>query len=115
MYGIDVDPDDERLAIASAALETVSQTTGRSIVETLPFLRYVPSWFPGAGFQKEFAKSKHANHRLKNELFDEARAAIVRISISFDRCPDTHRKLGARRATFMCRRRTAGKEAEIHL
>ncbi|KAJ8454613.1 hypothetical protein ONZ51_g12927 [Trametes cubensis] len=78
VYGIDVDPDDERLAIASAALETLSQTTGHSIVETLPFLRYVPSWFPGAGFQKEFAKSKYANHRLKNELFDEARAAIER-------------------------------------
>ncbi|KAH9889802.1 cytochrome P450 [Cubamyces lactineus] len=79
VYGIDVCAGDERLAIATAALESISQATpGHSIVEVLPFLRYAPSWFPGAGFQKDFAKSKVANYRLKNELFEEVKQAIGR-------------------------------------
>ncbi|KAI0333732.1 CyP450 monooxygenase [Cubamyces sp. BRFM 1775] len=79
VYGIDVEPGDERLAIANAALESISQATpGNSIVEVFPFLRHAPSWFPGTGFQKEFAKSKVANYRLKDELFDEVKEAIER-------------------------------------
>ncbi|KAJ8474077.1 hypothetical protein ONZ51_g7462 [Trametes cubensis] len=80
VYGIDVvDASDSRLAIASAALECISQATpGHFAVELLPFLRHVPAWFPGAGFQKELAMSKIANYRLKNDLFHEIKVAFDR-------------------------------------
>ena len=31
---------------------------GRYWVEFFPFLRFVPAWVPGAGFQKDFAVSE---------------------------------------------------------
>lgn len=79
VYGADIkDENDERLCVASQALEAVGQSTpGHFLVETLPFLRYIPSWIPGAGFQRLFAKSKIANERLKNTLFDEVQQGLV--------------------------------------
>lgn len=60
------------------ALEAVRRATpGRFLVETFPFLRYVPEWFPGAGFQRIFAECKMANDYLKHALFDETKAVLV--------------------------------------
>ena len=83
VYGIDVHVGDERLTLASIALRSGSQATpGHFLVQEFPFLRHLPSWVPGASFKKDFAESKDANYRLKNELFDEVKVAIVRIFLS---------------------------------
>ncbi|KAI0333733.1 cytochrome P450 [Cubamyces sp. BRFM 1775] len=79
VYGIDVDNGDERLAISRAATEAVAEATpGRSIVDVFPILRHIPSWLPGASFQKQLARCKIANDRLKDELFNEVKEAIER-------------------------------------
>lgn len=79
VYGIDiVDENDPRIVMPHNALDAVRRATpGRFLVETFPFLRYVPEWFPGAGFQKIFAESKTANDYLKHALFDETKAVLV--------------------------------------
>lgn len=85
VYGVDiVDENDERIVIPRAALETTRRSTpGAFVVEVFPILRHMPSWFPGAGFQKVFAECKVANEYLKHVLFDEAKEALVSIELRF--------------------------------
>ena len=57
-YGIDVkDSDDPYILVAEGALSGVSEAAvpGAFWVDFLPILKYIPSWFPGAGFQKKAA------------------------------------------------------------
>ena len=79
IYDIDaLNEDDEHVAILEDAMEAVRQASpGNFLIERFPILRHVPSWLPGAGFQSVLAASKAANHRLKNELFDELQESIV--------------------------------------
>ncbi|KAI9058197.1 CyP450 monooxygenase [Trametes sanguinea] len=51
---------------------------GQFLVETLPFLRHVPAWFPGAGFQHTFAAARAANRELQRRPFAEAKRTFVR-------------------------------------
>ncbi|KAF9480959.1 cytochrome P450 [Pholiota conissans] len=55
MYGYKVSPKDDyftQLAEDAMVVLSVSSYPGASIVNILPFLRYLPSWFPGAGFHR---------------------------------------------------------------
>jgi len=57
-YGIDVEEsDDPYISIAEEALHGIVEAgvPGAFLVDFLPILKYVPSWFPGAGFQKKAA------------------------------------------------------------
>lgn len=83
VYGVDiVDEDDERIVIPRAALESTRRSTpGAFAVEIFPILQHIPSWFPGAGFQKVFAECKAANDYLKHVLFDEAKEALVSVEL----------------------------------
>ncbi|KAI0352615.1 CyP450 monooxygenase [Trametes cingulata] len=80
LYDIDVkDEDDEHIKMMEAAFEAIKLATpGQFAVELFPFLRHVPPWFPGAGFQKLFAACKAANDHLKHVPFDEVRASLER-------------------------------------
>jgi hypothetical protein len=54
-YGISVkSSDDPWLALSSRAINSVADaaTPGAILVDLLPFLKYVPAFFPGAGFQR---------------------------------------------------------------
>ena len=58
VYGLDVyGPDEKYIQIAEKSMECFSAVfnPGRYLVQTLPWLRFVPASFPGAGFQREFA------------------------------------------------------------
>ncbi|CDO71706.1 hypothetical protein BN946_scf184915.g50 [Trametes cinnabarina] len=80
VYGVHItDATDNRLSIAAAAIDSISDATpGYFAVELFPVLRHLPKWFPGASFHQGFARSRAANHRLKHELFDEVKAALAR-------------------------------------
>ncbi|KAH9847890.1 CyP450 monooxygenase [Lenzites betulinus] len=80
VFDIDViNDDDEHITMLDDAMEAVSLASpGSFLVERLPFLRHVPSWVPGAGFQKILARSKAANHRLINEPFDQLKESLKR-------------------------------------
>ena len=57
-YGIDVqESDDPYISIAEDAMNGATQggVIGAFWVNVLPMLKYVPSWFPGAGFQRKVA------------------------------------------------------------
>ena len=53
-YGIRVKPtNDPFIALAEKALDTGNSAIkpGAFLVDSFPILKYVPEWFPGAGFQ----------------------------------------------------------------
>ncbi|KAI0641987.1 CyP450 monooxygenase [Trametes meyenii] len=79
VYDIDVTgDDDERARIIETAVDAIRVATpGKFAVEVMPVLRYVPAWFPGAGFQKQFAISKRANDELVHTLYDEVKASLL--------------------------------------
>ena len=66
-YGIDVkETDDPHVKQAETAMGSVVTITGsgKYLVDILPILRYVPSWVPGATFQKE----ANAYRRLQEDF-----------------------------------------------
>ncbi|KAL4259703.1 cytochrome P450 family protein [Pleurotus pulmonarius] len=60
-YGLDVKPEhDPNIARAEKALSNVTDAgiSGSFLVDTMPFLKHVPSWMPGAGFKRFAEKSR---------------------------------------------------------
>ncbi len=80
VYDIDAaDEDDRYIAALEAALEGPIQSLvpGTFLVDFLPFLRYIPTWFPGATSQRLFAKWQAAAETLKNLPYDHVEAVVV--------------------------------------
>ncbi|KAL7280118.1 hypothetical protein ACG7TL_006535 [Trametes sanguinea] len=81
VYGIEVaDHGDKLIDTIDAAMEGVALglTPGAFLVEYLPFLRYIPQWFPGAGFQKPLARWYQASHEMVDLPFQEAKTVMTR-------------------------------------
>ncbi|KAI0755203.1 CyP450 monooxygenase [Daedaleopsis nitida] len=79
-YGVQVaDEGDTRIALIEKTIEGGQAfTPGRYLVELLPFLRYVPEWMPGAGFQREFAAWRDAAHSFTETMFKESEEGLAR-------------------------------------
>jgi hypothetical protein len=55
-YGVDVKKtDDPLIGLAEAAAGSAAQALipGAFLVDTIPILKYIPEFVPGAGFQKQ--------------------------------------------------------------
>jgi hypothetical protein len=79
-YGIRVqslkDPYVELVERAAAdACETIAE---RRLVDIFPFLKHLPWWLPGTGFQKAAAKSRKLARRMLDEPMDATKRDIVR-------------------------------------
>ncbi|EMD37284.1 hypothetical protein CERSUDRAFT_153831 [Gelatoporia subvermispora B] len=48
-------------------------TPGSYLVDTLPMLKYVPAWFPGAGFKKAAAESRKSLDALLHTPYEDLR------------------------------------------
>ncbi|EMD37512.1 hypothetical protein CERSUDRAFT_114153 [Gelatoporia subvermispora B] len=67
LYGIDIqDKDDKYIEIAEKAMEGASEgfVPGSFMIDYIPVLKYVPAWFPGAGFKRKAAIWKAWAHDL---------------------------------------------------
>ncbi|KAH6899266.1 cytochrome P450 98A3 [Coprinopsis sp. MPI-PUGE-AT-0042] len=49
---------------------------GRLMVDFLPVLRFVPSWFPGAGWKREIEKVRTLAYQVAKVPFDEAKERL---------------------------------------
>ena len=79
-FGIDVeDEENEIIRTVDLALEGAGEAfvPGRFFVDLIPPLRHIPSWFPGAGFQKQFAVWRDAAYLLKDLPFEKRNTAYV--------------------------------------
>lgn len=54
-YGIEVKPGDPNIKIADEAVKGLAGAANFSayLVNSIPILKYVPSWFPGAAWKKQ--------------------------------------------------------------
>ncbi|KAJ6553092.1 cytochrome P450 [Mycena capillaripes] len=80
-YGIQVtDHDDPYVALAEEAVEglTTALVPGRFLVDALPILKYVPAWFPGAGFKRKAALWGKLATRMMEEPYAEVKHQMAR-------------------------------------
>ncbi|KAJ8699050.1 hypothetical protein PTI98_002207 [Pleurotus ostreatus] len=74
-YGLDVqpahDPNIERCEAAIGQLNDAA-LDGNYLVDTLPMLKYIPSWMPGAGFKAYAEKARPKTLDMFNTPFIEA-------------------------------------------
>ncbi|KEP44975.1 cytochrome P450 family protein [Rhizoctonia solani 123E] len=71
-YGHVVTKDDPLISIIhEAVFYFMKGVTQPYWVNTIPILRHVPSWFPGAGFQKIGSRGRELRNRYASEPFEE--------------------------------------------
>ncbi|KAJ2932180.1 hypothetical protein H1R20_g4896, partial [Candolleomyces eurysporus] len=51
---------------------------GKFLVSSIPALRYIPSWFPGAGFQKTFKELAQLSFKTLYPPFEEAKSNFAK-------------------------------------
>jgi hypothetical protein len=79
-YGIDVKPkNDPYVELAERAMNSVSEAgrPGGYLVDFLPCLKYVPSWFPGAQFQSDAEAYLKDFNSLREVPYDFAKKAMA--------------------------------------
>ncbi|KAG6376689.1 cytochrome P450 [Boletus reticuloceps] len=80
IYGIEISPKADRyIEIAEKALEGMAKAAapGAFLVDVFPWLKYVPRWAPGAGFQKKAANWKKYVLEMRDAPFVAVRKALV--------------------------------------
>ena len=85
-YGIAVrESDDPYISVADVALDGALEAAlpGAFLVDTFPILKYVPSWFPGAGFQKKAARWRQAVNAMAEKPFRHVQEQLVQILFFF--------------------------------
>ncbi|PPQ80129.1 hypothetical protein CVT25_001428 [Psilocybe cyanescens] len=73
-YGISVeDSGDPHITNAEKALAGLAAAgiPGSFLVDLIPALKYIPSWFPGAGFQQKAAEWRKVNNELAQKPFKQ--------------------------------------------
>ncbi len=79
-YGLDVKPEhDPNIERCEAAIGQLNDAAldGNYLVDTLPVLKYIPTWMPGAGFKAYAEKARPKTLDMFNTPFIEACDKIV--------------------------------------
>ncbi|KAJ7483475.1 cytochrome P450 [Mycena latifolia] len=80
-YGIDVLPkNDPYVTLAEHAVQSLvfAVVPGRFLVDSIPILKYVPEWFPGANFKRKAREWKKLSQSMADKPFAEAKRSIAR-------------------------------------
>lgn len=81
-YGISVqESDDPYTSIAEKVLNGVGEAgiPGAFWVDYFPILKYVPSWFPGAGFERKEARVREATNTMAEKPFRHVQEQLVKV------------------------------------
>ncbi|KAJ7624408.1 cytochrome P450 [Roridomyces roridus] len=78
-YRVKDEGADAFVTLANTAMEQFGQATapGLFLVNSIPLLRYVPSWFPGAGFQHTAKFYKQTLMRMTDEPFEVVKQELA--------------------------------------
>ncbi|KAF9004239.1 cytochrome P450 [Cyathus striatus] len=79
MYGIKILPEnDPYINLTEEAMELITDclVPGMFLVDSFPILRYIPEWFPGAGFQKRAKRGRKESIALRTLPFGAAEKAL---------------------------------------
>lgn len=79
-YGLDISSEDRLVGIVEGAAAQFSHLSrpGAYLVDALPILRFLPSWFPGGGFKKEAEVSRQTLTDMINVPFELVKTQVVR-------------------------------------
>lgn len=82
VYGVEVaSENDPYIALMEQVLESAEAfTPGAFMVELLPWLRHVPAWVPGAGFQKTLARWHRCTREVQNGMAARTEDGMVRVT-----------------------------------
>jgi len=86
LYGISVgESDDPYISRAEVALEgfAAAGVPGSFMVDFFPVLKYLPSWFPGAGFQRKAKMWRELNDAVAEIPFKRIEDELV-LSINLE-------------------------------
>ncbi|KAJ7800174.1 cytochrome P450 [Mycena olivaceomarginata] len=78
-YGIDVLPaNDPYLELTHESMHglSIAATPGKYLVDAIPALKYIPSWFPGAGFKRQANKWREVTRKSVRVPFEETKRRI---------------------------------------
>ncbi|EKM55887.1 uncharacterized protein PHACADRAFT_256818, partial [Phanerochaete carnosa HHB-10118-sp] len=81
VYGKEVQSaDDQYIKLAEDTIKIFSTigTPGSFLVDSIPVLKYLPSWFPGAGFKRQAEQWKKTVDAAYELPFNEVKAALRR-------------------------------------
>ncbi|KAF7288548.1 Cytochrome P450 [Mycena chlorophos] len=76
VYGYDIAPaNDQYVALAEAAVQKLGESVfpGAKAVNTFPFLRHLPGWLPGFGFQRFCNDTRALVNRMMDEPYEFAK------------------------------------------
>ena len=79
-YGIDVQPeDDPNVERAGKALVNLKEAaiSGSFMVDILPFLKYMPTWMPGAGFKAYAERVRPYTVDMREAPYKEGTSRLV--------------------------------------
>ncbi|KAJ7190542.1 cytochrome P450 [Mycena pura] len=79
-YGIDVrSANDPYVKLAEKTVDKMvsAMAPGSFLVDSIPLLKYVPGWFPGAGFQRQAREGRRLAHEMMEKPFLVAKQQIV--------------------------------------
>ena len=79
-YGIDLEETDDtyyRMVERIAVIAEDVLVPGRYLVEALPVLRHLPSWFPGAYFKRFAADCRREIATIVNTVYEEGVQRMV--------------------------------------
>ena len=88
VYGIAVqESNDPYISIAKVAFSGVAEAgvQGAFWVDMFPMLKYIPSWFPGAGFQKKAARWREATDTMVEKPFRLVQEQLVQFRFQSSR------------------------------
>ena len=81
-YGLDIkETDDPHVKRSETAIGAISKVSGSGVylVDILPILRHVPSWVPGAAFQKQAKELRKLQEDFRHLPYNETLRNIVRL------------------------------------
>ncbi|KAF8147907.1 cytochrome P450 [Mycena galopus ATCC 62051] len=79
-YGIDTLPvNDPYIALAEEAVKSFSDVMvpGRFLVDSIPVLKYLPEWFPGAQFKRIAREGRLLSQAIRNVPFAETKRRMA--------------------------------------
>jgi hypothetical protein len=79
-YGLRIRPSNDpwiNLAERMLRITTEAAVPGKYMVDIIPALKYVPEWFPGAGFQKIGKEGRRIVNNFIDQVYDTAVQEIV--------------------------------------
>ncbi|KII90165.1 hypothetical protein PLICRDRAFT_53266 [Plicaturopsis crispa FD-325 SS-3] len=78
-YGLEIDrPDHEYITLSEITHHDLSHALipGSFLVDIVPFLKHIPSWLPGAGFQNHAARSRVRAWKMADRPYLEVKKAF---------------------------------------